>query len=290
VRKANLIMIIMLLVLAGCRPKEQMKVSESIPVKAIRVALTDLNETVDYIGNIRAQDEALVYPKVSGKISEKVKEDGAFVNKGDAICYIDRDEVGLKFERAPVEAPIAGVVGRVYVDIGANVAPATAVALVVNMDKAKIDLAVPDKYLARVSLGQVAKVFVDAYPDEEFGGRVVKISPVVDPETRAAPLEISVENPGHRLQSGMFAKVKLVVSVHKGVPVILKESLIGKEPNTYVYTVKGNKAVLTKVTLGVRQGPLYEVKEGINDSDLVVVMGLERLRDGVDVRVEEETR
>ena len=286
-RKLKLIMIILLLVLAGCRPKDQMKSSEVIPVKAMRVTLSDLSETIDYIGNIKAQDEVLVYPKVSGKISEKVKEDGAFVNKGDAICYIDRDEVGLKFERAPVEAPINGVVGRVYVDLGSNVAPDTAVALVVNMDKAKIDLAIPEKYLARVSLGQEAKVFVDAYPEMEFGGKVVKISPVVDLETRAAPLEISVANPDHRLQSGMFAKVKLVVGVHKGVPVILKEALIGKEPDTYVYIVKGNKAALTRVSLGLRQGPLYEETEGVNDGDLVVVMGLERLRDGVDVRVEE---
>lgn len=287
----KLILICIFLALSGCQPKLEAKKSvEVIPVKAVRVALTDFSESIDYIGSVSAQDEVLVYPKVSGKISEKLKEDGARVDKGEAIAYIDRDEVGLKFERAPVETPITGVVGRVYVDVGASVLPQTPVALVVNMDKVKITLSVPEKYLSRVSLGQDAKVFVDAYPDEEFSGEAAKISPVVDTQTRAAPVEISVDNSDHRLQSGMFAKVKLVLGIHKGVPVVLKEAIIGKEPDTYVYTVKENLAVLTRVTLGLRQGPLYEIKEGVKEGDMVVVMGLERLRDGTSVRVEEDAK
>lgn len=290
-RKLKLLLIITVIILAGCQQKAEIKnAAEVIPVRVLKIALGEIGETIDYIGNIKAQDEILLYPKVGGKIVEKLKEAGARVEKGEVIAYIDRDEVGLKFERAPVETPIAGVVGRIYVDIGANVTAQTPVALVVNMDKVKIDLAVPEKHLSRVSLGQEARIGVDAYPNDEFSGNVTKISPVVDKETRAAPIEISVDNQSHRLQSGMFAKVKLIISMHKGVPVILKEAIIGKEPDTYVYIVKDNKAALSKIGLGVRQGAYYEVNEGIKEGDLVVVMGQQRLRDGVGVQVEEEGR
>jgi multidrug efflux pump subunit AcrA (membrane-fusion protein) len=160
-------------ILSGCQAKpEKEKAQEAIPVKVSRIKLRDLNESLEYVGNIRARDEAIVYPKVSGKITEKVKVDGSPVNKGEVICYLDRDEVGLKFERAPIESPLAGIVGRVYVDIGQNVNVQTPIALVVDIDQVKISLDIPEKYLPQVSLDQEAKITVDAYPKEEFNGKI----------------------------------------------------------------------------------------------------------------------
>lgn len=275
--------------LAGCEKIEKPKneaAPQAIPVRVMKVELKDLDEALEYVGNIKAVDEAVVYPKVSGKIIEKVKEDGAQVNKGDAIAYIDRDEVGLKFEKAPVESPIAGIIGRVYVDIGANVTAQTPVALVIDMDKVKINLDVPEKYLPRISLGQEAKISVDAYANEEFAGRITKISPVVDIATRTAPIEITVDNPNHRLNSGMFAKVKLIINKRKDVLVVLKEAVIGKEPDAYVFTVDNNKAALKKVSLGIRHGPNVEVTSGLKEGDMAVIIGQQRLRDGSWVTVE----
>jgi RND family efflux transporter MFP subunit len=176
------------------------------------------------------------------------------------------------------------------VDIGENVTAQTPIALVVDMDKVKIDLDIPEKYLPRVSQGLEAKVNVDAYPEEEFSGRVTKIRPVVDLTTRSAPIEITVDNPEHRLKSGMFAKVRLILATHKNVPVILKEAVIGKEPDLYVYVVENNQAILKKITLGIRQGPHYQVREGLKEGDLVVIMGQQRLQDKalVSVEIEEE--
>lgn len=275
--------------LCGCQPKqENEKASEAIPVKVLKVKAQEILEALEYAGNIKAQDEVIVYPKVSGKIMEKIKEDGSAVNKGQALAYIDRDEVGLKFEKAPVESPLTGIVGRFYVDIGQNVTAQTPIALVVDMDKVKIDLDIPEKYLPRISLGQEARIRVDAYAEEEFSGQVNKISPVVDLTTRSAPIKITVDNPGHRLKSGMFAKVRLILEEHKNVPAILKEAVMGKEPNVYVYVVEDNKAILKKVTLGFRQGPYYQVREGLKEGERVVIMGQQRLRDGVSVSMEQE--
>ncbi len=281
---------LILLSLLGCQQQKAKvaKVEEIIPVKVNRVELRGLEQTIDYVGDIKAQDEAIVYPKVTGKIIEKVKIDGEQVNKGEAIAYIDRDEVGLKFEKAPVESPLGGIVGRVYVDRGENVTVQTPVALVVNMDKVKIDLDIPEKYLPQISLGQIAKITVDAYPQQVFIGNVVKVSPVVDADTRTAPIEISVDNPGHRLKSGMFAKVELIIQKRESVPVILKDAIIGKDPNLYIYVIENKKAVSRKIVLGINQGPYYEVKEGLKEGDLVVIMGQQRLYEGAQVQAEEE--
>jgi len=275
--------------ITGCGAnKDKVKYKEEpIPVKVMRVKAQDLDKALEYVGNIQGEDEAQVFPKVSGKIIEKVKREGDPVSKGDVIAYIDRDEVGLKFEKAPVESPLTGIVGRVYVDIGSSVNMQTPVALVANLDRAEIHLDIPEKYLPKISLAQDADITVDAYPNEKFLGKVTMISPIVDLQTRAAPIEIKIENRDHRLQSGMFAKVKLVIEEQKNVPVILKEAIIGRGANTYVYIVDGKRAFLKNVILGLRQGPYYGVESGVKIGDRVVIVGQQRLRDGCLVEPEE---
>lgn len=271
----------------GCQKQEAVKDAgpQIIPVKVSRVELRDIYRTLEYVGSIRAEEQAIVYPKVGGKIIEKVKEDGSVVEKGDALFYIDRDEVGLKFEKAPVETPLDGVVGRIYVDIGVNVTPQTPLALIVSMNRVKIDLDIPEKYLPQVSLDQNADISVDAY-NQKFRGIVTKISPVVDMDTRTAPVEITVENKEHLLKSGMFAKVSLIIGESKAVPVVLKESIMGKAPAAYVYVIENNKAILKNVALGIRQGGYFEVTGGVREGDAVVIMGQQRLKDGIDVKAE----
>jgi multidrug efflux pump subunit AcrA (membrane-fusion protein) len=286
------LVLVCLLLLTGCGEKKPVKNAgtEIAPVKVAQVELRDVYRTLEYVGNIKAQDEVMVYPKVSGKIIEKIKEEGKFVEKGEVIAYIDRDEVGLKFEKAPVESPLKGVIGRVYVDIGSSVAPQLPVALVVNMDSVKIDLNIPEKHIPLILLGQQADIYVDAYREERFVGKVIKISPVLDLETRSAPITITIENKDHRLKSGMFAKVFLVVEERKAAPLVLKEAIMGKEPNFYVYVVIDGKAFLKDVKLGLRQNEYFEIREGLREGELVVIMGQQRLRDGIEVRVEGDNR
>ncbi|MDD4900257.1 MAG: efflux RND transporter periplasmic adaptor subunit [Candidatus Omnitrophica bacterium] len=283
--------LVFILLFAGCsaRPVEKAEKEKTvIPVRVMRVELKAIQKTLDYVGDIKAEDEAIVYPKVGGKIIEKLKNEGDPVLKGDVIVYIDRDEVGFKFEKAPVESPMSGIIGRVYVDIGTQVSPQTPVALTVHMDNVKINFDIPEQYLPKISIGQTAQVFVQAYPDEVFTGKVSRISPVLDLETRTAPIEIIIPNPNHALKSGMFAQVELAIAEHKNVPVIVKEAIMGKDPGFYVYTVKDNKAQQKNIKLGIRHAADYEVLEGLREGDLVVVMGQQRLYDGAPVSIEAE--
>ncbi|MDD5347377.1 MAG: efflux RND transporter periplasmic adaptor subunit [Candidatus Omnitrophica bacterium] len=287
-------MCVALALIAGCQQRQaetrKEQTPEAIPVQVVRVSLRDLQETLDYAANIKAQEEVMVYPKVSGKIVEKTKEEGAPVAKGDPIVTIDRDETGLRFEKAPVESPITGIVGRVYVDIGSQVDTRTAIALVVAMDKVKTDFEIPEKYLPKVSAGDKARVSVDAYRGEVFHGVVSQVSPVIDPLTRTAPLEIVIDNQDHRLKSGMFARVSLILAELSKVPVVLKEAIQGAEPNLYVYAVENNKAAIKKIKLGLRSGDYFQVAEGLKENDLVVVMGQQRLHEGAAVTYEENNR
>ena len=274
------------LVLPGCGKKKAAEGKEVIPIRAMRVEARTIARSLDYADSIEAQDKAEIFPKVNGKIIEKLKEDGSPVTKGETIAYIDRDEVGFKFEKAPIESPLTGIIGRVYVDRGTSVTPQTAVALVVDIDRVKVHLNVPEKYIPQLALGQKARVRVDAYPGEVFTGVVSRISPVVETETRTAPVEIGIDNAGHRLKPGMFASISLVLEEKKNAPVIMKEAIVGREPSAYVFVVNGGTAHSRDVKLGIQDGEWYEVREGLKAGDLVAIMGQQRLRDGAPVSVE----
>ncbi|MBU1997910.1 MAG: efflux RND transporter periplasmic adaptor subunit, partial [Candidatus Omnitrophica bacterium] len=210
--KIPIMLLIFLVFFAGCSKQEEQKANNDppvIPVKVIKAQRKDLVKTLEYAGNIKAKNEVLVYPKVTGKIVEKLKVEGDKVAKVEVIVYIDRDEVGLKFNKAPVESPLTGVIGKMYVDIGSQVSSQTPVAMVLDMDTVKINLDIPEKYIPKIYVGQEARITVDAYPDRDFSGKITQISPLVNQENRAAPIEITIENPEHLLKSGMFVRTTL---------------------------------------------------------------------------------
>jgi multidrug efflux pump subunit AcrA (membrane-fusion protein) len=283
---AKTLSVVLIVAAAGCGKKTESKALDVPAVRTETVAREDLVETIDYVGTIRARDEATVYPRVTGKIVAKLKNEGDPVAKGETIALIDRDEVGFTFETAPVESPLSGVIGRIPVDLGTSVTPQTPVATVVDLSQAEIRLDVPEKYLPILSPGLKCRISVDAYPGETFVGEVVQVSPVLDIETRTAPAEIVIPNPDHRLKPGMFARVKIAARTFSGVPTISQEALVGRAPDAAVFLVEGEVARLRKVVLGFKQGSRLQIAEGLSGGETVIVMGQQRLQDGDRVRTD----
>lgn len=265
-------------------PKE---VLTKIPVSAAAARLGSLKEYLFYVGDIKAENEAAVYPKVTGKIIEKLAEEGKVVKKNDVIAYIDRDEIGFQFEKAPVESPLDGIVGEVYVDIGTAVSPQEPVGLVVNMDVVKVKVDIVERDLPKVRKGQVARIKVDAYPGEVFEGRIEKISPVVDLSSRTAMVEIRIPNSDHRLKPGMFARINILIKEKKDALVIPRDAIIRENSSNYIFVVgDDNKVRRRRIEVGLVENNKFEVIDGLNEGELVVTMGNTRLKEGDIVEVE----
>ena len=84
----------------------------------------------------------------------------------------------------------------------------------------------------------------------------------------------------------MFAQVELVIEEHKDAAVILKEAILGKEPDLYVYVVEGEVARQRNIKTGIHYGQEYEITEGLKEGEMVVIMGQQRLYDGTSVIIE----
>jgi membrane fusion protein (multidrug efflux system) len=162
--------------------------------------------------------------------------------------------------------------------------------MVVDMEEVEIQLNIPEKYLPKIKLGQTALVSVDSYPDVAYMGAVTRISPVVDITTRTALIEITIDNAEYHLKPGMFAKVKLVVGVEKNVPLVRKEAVLGRGDYAYVYVVEDGVVRKRKIRADMRQGEYYGLRGEVNEGDLVIIMGQQKLRDGSAVEVEIEKK
>ncbi|MDY7011477.1 MAG: efflux RND transporter periplasmic adaptor subunit, partial [Planctomycetota bacterium] len=135
-----------------------------------------------------------------------------------------------------------------------------------------------------------ATVAVDALPDETFLGVVHLVGQAADPATRTIEVEIRIPNPGHKLKGGMFARVNLVLDRKADVPVIPDTAILRDEQGPYVYVINDSKAHRRPVNLGLAEGVLHEVTEGLEPGDRVVVRGQRQLREGEALETVEENQ
>src|SRR5918993_3879775 len=96
-------------------------------------------------------------------------------------------ELRINLQHTSVASPVDGYVGKRNVDPGAMVNTNTAIASVVEISRLKLVVNVVEKDLRLVTAGDVADVEVDAYPGENFRGKIARVAPVLDPATRTAP-------------------------------------------------------------------------------------------------------
>jgi len=133
-----------------------------------------------------------------------------------------------------------------------------------------------EKDLARLRVGEVADVALNAYPDQPFTGRVAYISKQIDPGARTVTARIPLKNRDDRLRIGLFGTARVSTGEQGGqaVLVVPREALteIGGKPVVFVRHGDGDFE-LHEVVLGASALGLVEVLSGLRESELVVVDG-----------------
>lgn len=107
---------------------------------------------------------------------------------------------------ARLVSPIAGVVTRRPVDVGAQVGPQSVAFAVEDLSSLRLESAVEASAWTHLAVGTPVEVTVDARPGQRFRGEVTVRSRSLDPATRRAPVEIELAPGGDGLLPGMFAR------------------------------------------------------------------------------------
>lgn len=207
-----------------------------------------------------------------------------------AQAQLNQSEAGLRelrirLDYTRVSAPISGHVGRRHIDAGAFVSPGTPILTLVKLDTVKLIANVPERDVVKLEPGAIGEVTVDALPGRTFQGRVARIAPLFDPQTRTGQVEIEIPNPTGELRAEMFARVDLVLASRIGVLRVPRAALVVKGLQEGVYVVEDGIARYQPVRLGLSQEDWVEVTEGLRAGDLLVTQGANLVNDGDAVRV-----
>jgi membrane fusion protein (multidrug efflux system) len=201
----------------------------------------------------------------------------------------------LQLSYCDIRAPIDGTVtqrldvvkvGNTVTPVGGVIESADSSLFVVeDLDTLMLRVNVPERELAKLSVGQPAALSFDAVPGRDFRGEISLISPYVSADTATFAVRIRVTDTQGMLRPGMFARVAIVYERKLDALQIPRTALLDSEGPPKVFVVKDGKAAERAVKLGLSNGAWIEVTHGLKDGEQVVVVGQGAVKPGAAVRV-----
>ena len=173
------------------------------------------------------------------------------------------------------------VVAERYVDEGQTVAANAPLLLIVELQPIIGVVFVTERDYAHLKPGQLISLTTDAYPDEEFPGRIERIAPVFRKSTRQARIEMTIDNSQYRLKPGMFIRATVVLAQVPEATIIPVQALTIRDDRSGVFIVSedGRSVAWHEVKAGIREGNRVQV-EGQGLSGRVVTLGQQLVKNG----------
>lgn len=254
-------------------------------VKVKPVEYRKILDSINFVGEVKGINEVSVIPKVTGRLSKKLKEEGSFVKKDEVICEIDRDEPVLKYSLYELKSPIDGVLARYFVDVGAMVSPQTPICIISDTQKVKVVFSIAERFLSKITKNSY--VIIETEDNKTFVSRNLQLTNYIDPVSRTMEVRVVLENKDGLFKSGSFVKGELVFS-EKYATVVPAEAIFDIDNRKIIFVVKDDHTVEEReVVVGVKYKNLVEVISGVKEKEKVVYQGGELLTEGMKVEVVE---
>jgi len=186
-----------------------------------------------------------------------------------------------------IYAPISGYVSDRVADVGEYVnpsAPSAKVATIVRTSTLRLKIDIPEQNIGKVATGQGISLQTSAYPDRNFVGTVVRISPSLNPTARTLTVEAEVQNIEGLLKPGQFAIVRITQSKPEPAVIVPVAAVKAVGEKNSVFIVKDGAAREQFVQLGLLENDMIQVKQGVVEGDMVATSNINVLTDGVLVR------
>lgn len=170
-----------------------------------------------------------------------------------------------------IRAPVAGtLIGR-NVEAGDVVQPGKLLMTLSPAGRTQLEVAIDEKNLHLLALGQKALVSADAYPQQRFAAEVAYINPGVNALTGSVDVKLDVSAPPAVLSQDMTVSIDIEVARRPAVlllPTGAVHDADGASP--WVLRVEGGVATRRQIRIGLRSAGFVEVVEGLASGDQVI--------------------
>ncbi|MGB0934786.1 MAG: efflux RND transporter periplasmic adaptor subunit [Alphaproteobacteria bacterium] len=175
-----------------------------------------------------------------------------------------------------IKAPFSGIVDFRDISVGTLVRPGDVITRLYDISRIKVNFEIPSLFLTQVKPGQKVLGHVEAYPDQEFTGEIVAISPQVNTVTRTVRVRAIFPNEKELLKPGLLMKITIIANRRETL--VVPEASIKQKGNDHFLHIlqkDGEKsfAVLQKVSIGERLPGVTEIIEGVSSTDTIIDRG-----------------
>jgi len=209
-----------------------------------------------------------------------------------ALAQMARAEAVV--EQREVNAPFAGTIGLLRVDLGQYVQPGTIIATLQDLSTMRVDFSLAEQSLPELFIGQTLHLSSDDGA-QSFEGEVSGIDPRVDPASRLVAVRGTVEQVDAALTPGQFVRLRLDLPQEEGVIALPQTAVTSSLYGDYVYVVRPGEddpealaAQQVFVETGRRSEGLVEIRAGLEPGDRIVTSGQNRLSNNAPVTLADE--
>jgi multidrug efflux system membrane fusion protein len=202
-----------------------------------------------------------------------------------------QSQAAIALGDATLRAPLDGVILRRSTEVGSLAGASAPAFSIADTRVVKVVFGVPDVVVARLRLGQTVPIQAEALPGVSLEGRITRISPSADPNSRVFEVEAALPNPRGRLKVGMLATLLLGTDARDPALLVPLAAIVRPAGDTAGYAVyviadsAAPTARLRRVRLGEVSGNLIAVREGLRTGEQVVVRGATIVTDGQPVQI-----
>lgn len=247
-------------------------------VTVLKVAKSCFSDIVEATGTIIAREETSVRPERPGlKVTEVLAEAGDTTTAGQVLARLALPEGGT----LQVTAPVAGVIATSTAQIG-NPASAKGEALFTIVARSEYDLVglVATTDIRKLAVAQQATVRIAGAGD--LDGKIRRIGPTVEPNIQQGMVYIGISSQKRLLLNASGrALIKTGQSCNVAVPLTAVQY---SSAGTVVQVIRRNRVETKRVEIGLMSGGNIEVRDGLNEGDIVVARAGALLREGDPVR------
>jgi RND family efflux transporter MFP subunit len=237
---------------------------------------------------------ARIRPLYEERIASKANMDAAKAKHDSAEAQKNSVTEALKLSRKQLaytrlKAPLEGDISEVFIEAHQVVQAGQAVAAITTRGPIEMEISVPARLISRIKKGAQATVKFDALPDNTYQAEVTEVG-VAASETSTYPVTLKLNKTGSKVRPGMVGEAKFMLKATTGDfrVIIPAEAVVGEPGKKYfVWVVRPETKTVSKqaVTIGNLTSEGLQIKAGLEPGTLIVTRGVNRMEDGMQVRL-----
>ena len=203
-----------------------------------------------------------------------------------ALAESDLVKAKVEYDRGFPHSPITGMVNYLHVDEGEFVNRGQPMVELVNVDKIKIHVNVPELDVRYLKKGQDVMVTIDAFPDLRLQGTVDFVSYKADTATKTFWVRVLIDNANHEIRPGMIARVAFL---RRMIPDALSAPLfaiLDKGGERLLFVEEDGIAHARTISIGIIAGDRVQITDGLKPGDRLIVTGQRDVEEGMKVQVQ----